>query len=495
MISFQLHEARQPLATALSPSTIFSLVRSRTTPEFIFESAEISPIYGRFSLIGLDPALKIQGKNDFFSIESLNERGDIFLNTLSEKDFSHCTTFNKTPHSIHGTVPKGPLAGEESTRSKRPSILLVIQTLLAKFHHTTTTLCGLYGAFSYDAVRLVEDLPEHLPDSDVNDFTFFLFDTFIHFDLIKETTKLIAYRTTPKEAAAALENLQEKLDATSNDIPLESFSITQPSFTYSQEEYEQLVELARDYTRQGELFEIVFSNTLKAHFDGDPFALYQAYRELNPSPYLFYFDLVNEQLVGASPEMMVRLENGKVHLRPISGTAPRGRDVIEDHDNMIQLLQDEKERAELNMLIDLGRNDLARVCEPGIELKDYRFVEKYSRVMHTVAHLTGRLKKGFSALDALFACANAGTLTGAPKVRAMELIEQHEKERRGYYGGTIGYLTFSGEMDTAILIRTAHIQNGSLRFQVGATLLYDSDPTREYEETLHKANAFLTLIS
>jgi anthranilate/para-aminobenzoate synthase component I len=495
MISFPLQETRQSLTTSLSPSHIFSCVRSGTTPEFIFESADISPIYGRFSLIGVDPVLKIVGKSDSFSLESLNERGNFFLNTLSEKDFSHCTTFTKTPTSIQGTLPKGPLTGEESDRSKRPSILLILRNFLYRFQTEQTTLCGLYGAFSYDAVRLVEDLPDHLPDSNVNDFTFFLFDTFIHFDLLKENTELVAYRKTKKEGECALEALKEKVDANSNEMPPESFSITEPSFTYSQYEYEQLVELARDYTRQGEVFEVVFSNTLKADFDGDAFALYQAYRELNPAPYLFYFDLGNEQLVGASPEMMVRVEHGKVHLRPISGTAPRGRDVIEDHDNMIQLLQDEKERAELNMLIDLGRNDLARVCEPGTELLDYRFVEKYSRVMHTVAHLTGRLKKGFSALDALFACANAGTLTGAPKVRAMELIEQHEKERRGYYGGTIGYLTFSGEMDTAILIRTAHIREKTLRFQVGATLLHDSDPTHEYEETLHKAQAFLTLIS
>ena len=193
--------------------------------------------------------------------------------------------------------------------------------------------------------------------------------------------------------------------------------------------------------------------------------------------------------------MMVRCENNIVNLRPISGTAKRGKDPIEDHENMLALLSDPKERAELDMLIDLGRNDLSRVCEPGVTITDYRFVEKYSRVMHTVAHLSGKLRSDYTALDALIACLNAGTLTGAPKVAAMQTIERHEKERRGYYGGTIGYLTFSGDMDTGIIIRTAHIKDHQLRFQVGATLLYDSVPEKEYQETLNKAEAFLKTFS
>ncbi|MFH1218375.1 MAG: anthranilate synthase component I family protein, partial [Candidatus Peregrinibacteria bacterium] len=234
--------------------------------------------------------------------------------------------------------------------------------------------------------------------------------------------------------------------------------------------------------------------TLRGKFEGDALGLYRRYSEVNPSPYLFYFDFGDETLLGASPEMMVRCERGKVHLRPISGTAARGRDVIEDHENMLKLLSDEKERSELDMLIDLGRNDLARICEPGIEVKDYRFVEKYSSVMHTVAHLTGELKSEYCAFDALVACLNAGTLTGAPKVAAMTEIEKNEGSRRGYYGGTIGYLTFSGDMDTGIIIRAAHIRDGKLSFRVGATLLYDSVPENEYEETLNKANAFLTLV-
>ena len=177
---------------------------------------------------------------------------------------------------------------------------------------------------------------------------------------------------------------------------------------------------------------MVFSNILKAEFEGDPYGLYLKYRDINPSPYLYFFDFGDEQLVGASPEMMVRCENRTVNLRPISGTAKRGEDPVSDHENMLALLSDEKERAELDMLIDLGRNDLARVCEPGIKVDDYRFVEKYSRVMHTVAHLSGRLRDGFTSLDALISCLNAGTLTGAPKVAAMRIIEDCEEERRGY---------------------------------------------------------------
>jgi anthranilate/para-aminobenzoate synthase component I len=193
--------------------------------------------------------------------------------------------------------------------------------------------------------------------------------------------------------------------------------------------------------------------------------------------------------------MMVRVENQKVHLRPISGTRPRGKDPISDHENELELLSCPKERAELDMLIDLGRNDLRRVCEKGIEITAYRHVEKYSRVMHTIAHLIGRLRSDLSPLDAIIACQSAGTLTGAPKVQAMKEIEKHEKSRRGYYGGSIGYITFGGDMDTGIIIRTAHIKNGRFSVRVGATLLYDSVPNDEYKETENKAKALLELLN
>ena len=365
--------------------------------------------------------------------------------------------------------------------------------LIEKFHVDQKTFLGLYGAFSYDFVRLFEDIPNLLPENDILDFNLFLYDSFIYFDHLKETTDVIVFRDNEKEGSIALNEIENQIMTGEEAQP--AYKITNAKFDLEQKEYEKMVEQAKDYSLKGELFEVVFSNILKAKFEGDTYALYLKYRDINPSPYLFYFDFGDDQLVGASPEMMVRCEGGKVHLRPISGTAKRGKDPIEDHENMLNLLADKKERAELDMLIDLGRNDLGRICKPGIEISDYRFVEKYSAVMHTVAHLSGELEDGNTALDALFACVNAGTLTGAPKVAAMSVIEKHEKERRGYYGGTIGYVTFAGDMDSGIIIRTAHITGDKLRLQVGATLLYDSVPEKEYEEIINKAQAFLNTFS
>ncbi|MBT4055522.1 anthranilate synthase component I family protein, partial [Candidatus Peregrinibacteria bacterium] len=434
---------------------VFSKFYKNYKHKFLFESADISPIYGRLSLIGVDPSIKFTGKDTKSKIQTLNNRGNNFQ-----------------------------LRSRKISRERKSTP----ESFLKEFRIKQKTFLGLYGAFSYDFIRTFEDIGQKLPKNNTNDFTLFLYDTFIHFDHLKEKCEIIVYRKTKKEIQETTSKLKKEIAKSPQPTP--KYKIQEPNFSLTKKEYEDLVRKAKTYTKKGELYEVVFSNILKAKFAGDPFALYMKYREINPSPYMFHFDFGNEQLVGASPEMMVRCEDNKVHLRPISGTAKRSQDPIEDHDNMLKLLQDPKEKAELDMLVDLGRNDLSRVCEPGIEISDYRFIEKYSKVMHTITHLTGTLRKDCTALDALISCINAGTLTGTPKIAAMQAIETHEKERRGYYGGTIGYLTLNGDMDTGIIIRTAHIKNGNLRFQVGATLLNDSTPSKEYQETLYKAQAF-----
>jgi anthranilate synthase len=456
------------------PKEVFSRIYCDYKYKFLLESKDISRIYGRLSLIGIDPVLKITGKNESFSIEAINERGEKYLKSIKGK--------------TKGTIKKEQGHVEESQRSKQKNISMIIRHVIKTFETKEKTLLGLYGAFSYDFIRLFENLEDSLQDGDVNDFTLFLYDTFIFFDHLKNNAEIIIYRENEKELQKDLKKISDKINSRPTTP---KYKIKNPNFSLDESKYKNLVKIAKDYTKKGDLFEVVLSNVLKADFEGDPYGLYLRYREENPSPYMFFFDFGEEQLVGASPEMMVRYENGIVNLRPISGTMKRGENPIEDHENMLKLLTDPKEKAELDMLIDLGRNDLSRVCKPGIEITDYRFVERYSKVMHTIAHLSGKLRKGYTALDALIACLNAGTLTGAPKIAAMRAIEKHEKERRGYYGGAVGYLTFSGEMDTGIIIRTAHIKNGKLRFQVGATLLYDSKPKKEYEETMHKAQAFL----
>jgi len=454
-----------------------TFLKVREDRSFLFESKDISHIYGRLSLIGVDPVLEIRGKDNKYSIEVLNERGEQYLEGME----------------LEGTIEKEEGSFEEGERTKRKNISQVIRKFLNKNKIEEREFIGLYGAFSYDFIRLFEDLPNLLPENGVEDFRLQLFDTFVFFDHLKEVKEVIAYRDGEHLAEVACKDIVRKIEKT--ELKHGEYKISDAKFDMEKDEYMKMVDGARELAREGELFEIVYSNTLNGGFDGDPFALYEKYADVNPSPYLFFFDFGNEQLVGASPEMMVRCEHGDVHLRPISGTAKRGDDPVEDHENMMKLLNSDKERSELDMLIDLGRNDLSRICEPGVEISDYRFVEKYSKVMHTVAHVSGKLREGYTAFDSLIACLNAGTLTGAPKVAAMEHIEKNEKTRRGYYGGTIGYLTLSGEMDTGIIIRTAHIKNGALSFRVGATLLYDSDPASEYQETLDKAKAFLTLFS
>ena len=264
--------------------------------------------------------------------------------------------------------------------------------------------------------------------------------------------------------------------------------------TPDDETFKKQVQRGIQLCNEGELLEIVLSRKLTAPVSGDLLPLYERYKAINPSPYLFFFDFGDETLLGASPEMMLRYENGRATLRPISGSIRRSKDPIEDHQLMMQLLNDPKENSELDMLIDLGRNDLARICQPGIDIEHYRIVEKYSHVTHTVAQLSGTLQSRYSGFDALIASLNAGTLTGAPKIAAMQYIEEIEQHSRGYYGGSIGWLLFNGDVNTAITIRTAHVRDGLLSFSAGATLLYESVPENELRETRIKAGAFMAAV-
>lgn len=485
-------EARRELPYS-EAHRMFKVIYPDCKHPMLMESKQVSLFSGRFSLIGINPALRLKGKHEVFSISVLDERGQEYLEILRPRIEGITDSISQNEKGLSGTISLSRESQEESKRSHSKNISFVLREALTCFASENNTLQGLYGAMSYDFVRLFENLYDSLPESDVEDFQFLLYDTFLFFDHIKEKTEIVVYRKTADELSKALVDV-ELLVHESHANP-ESYTIKNESFSLGQNDFEEMVRLAKEDITQGEYFQIVVSNILRADFEGSAFAFYLRYREANPSPYLFYYDFGDEQVVGASPEMMVRYEEGKVHLRPIAGTVRRGEDPFADHDQELRLLNDPKERAELDMLVDLGRNDLSRICKPGIEVSDYRFVEKYSRVMHTVAHLTGELKAGYTGLDALISCANAGTLTGAPKVAAMRRIEELEKERRGYYGGTLGQLSFSGDVDTCILIRTASIKKGQIRYQSGAGLVYDSDPAREYQETFKKAQAFLDTFS
>lgn len=486
----------------LAPLALYQCLNSKR-PGVLYESVDIAPIYGRFSLAVIDPPVIVEGKEDTFRIRALNPRGQAILaHTLTAADVPCCTQVRRTAQELSGSVPceRRPVAEDE--RFHLNNISQVIRNLLMAFQCEDRFL-GLYGAFAYDFVRLFEPLPDSLPPITTQDFRLFMPDMLLSYDHMRERAVLYMYDFLNSTQSSS-DLLRERLaDMPSTPpLPLARHRLRIPHKMESdmgRAAFMAAVDDAREQMRLGEFFEVVLSHSYKGRYDRSALELYERFREINPSPYQFYVDYGDEALVGASPEMFVRVENGVVQQRPISGTMPRGTDSLTDYHNMMRLLNSEKEKSELDMLIDLARNDVSRVCEPGVSVSDYRYVEKYSRVMHTVAQVEGRLAPGWSAFDAFIASLNAGTLTGAPKAAAMTYIALHENSRRGYYGGNVGYLTFSGQLDTGIIIRTAHLtrrtqdaeESYDVAVRAGATLLYDSEPEAEYAETAAKARALL----
>ena len=266
-------------------------------------------------------------------------------------------------------------------------------------------------------------------------------------------------------------------------------------FNMSKDEYERMVKVVKDYIYKGDVIQTVISQRFQRPISVDPFQIYQSLRMINPSPYMYYMDLNGFQIVGASPELLVQVENGRVATHPIAGTRPRGADTAEDIALENDLLDDEKERAEHIMLVDLGRNDIGKVSKAGtVEVTQFMDVERYSHVMHLVSHVTGSLREDYNSFDVLRACFPAGTVSGAPKIRAMEIIAELEPDKRGPYAGAVGYFDFAGNLDTAITIRTLVIKDGIAYTQAGGGIVHDSNPETEFEETVHKASAVLRAI-
>jgi anthranilate synthase component 1 len=290
----------------------------------------------------------------------------------------------------------------------------------------------------------------------------------------------------------AMENEMEK-PAASARVSINSSGNIQSNF--SQKQFEAAVDKCKRHIKTGDVSQIVLSRRFTAEVDANPFSLYRMLRTVNPSPYMFYLSLDKTGVIGASPEMLVRVEDGIVENRPIAGTRRRGKTVREDERLIDELKADPKEIAEHTMLVELGKEDIGRVCEPGsVKIESLMRIEKYSHVIHMVTDLSGRLRKDLDALDALFSCFPAGTLSGAPKARAMEIINELEPSRRGLYGGALGYMDFSGNMDTCIIIRTIIFKDGVATIQAGAGIVADSVPEREYQETVEKASALFTAI-
>ncbi|MFC1986954.1 anthranilate synthase component I [Chloroflexota bacterium] len=368
---------------------------------------------------------------------------------------------------------------------------------------------GAVGYLSYETVTRFEELPSLARDPlGLPESVFMFVDTVLIFDHVMHKIKVLSHVHLDGDIEEAYQKAVAKIDALIDRLnqPLEpsqqmngvahSSNESRPSSNFSREEYEAAVVKIKRYITEGEAIQVVPSQRLSQPTKAAPFEIYRALRTINPSPYMFFLDFTDFHIIGASPEILVRVEDGMVMTRPLAGTRRRGQNPAEDVMLEQELRSDEKERAEHIMLVDLGRNDIGRVSDPGtVEVSDLMEVERYSHVMHLVTHVQGKLRRDMTAFDALRACFPAGTVSGAPKIRAMEIIAEFEPEKRGPYAGAAGYFSFSGNMDMAIAIRTMVVTKGIAYTQAGGGIVYDSVPEREYEETMNKARALLNAIS
>ncbi len=367
---------------------------------------------------------------------------------------------------------------------------------------------GAVGYLSYDLVRYFERIPQPAaPGLPLPLGRLSWYKTVVAFDHLRRTLKIITHISTRGDVAAAYQEAEERVEAmaarlrlpengntiTPGTVPVSRpGAASKPHSNQLQEQFEEAVRRAKEYIAAGDALQVVLSQRLSVPTSASGLTLYRALRAINPSPYMYYLDYGRFQIVGASPEMLLRVEEGTVSLHPIAGTRPRGRSLEEDRRLAAELLEDEKERAEHFMLVDLGRNDVGRVSEPGsVRVTQLLEVERYSHVMHLVSHVEGQLRRDLRPIDALRAGFPAGTVSGAPKIRAMEIISELEPDARGPYAGAVGYFGFDGNLDTAIAIRTVLLQDGVAHFQVGAGIVADSNPEGEYRETMNKAGAML----
>ncbi len=400
-----------------------------------------------------------------------------------------------------------------AARAATGDLFATLKTLLAG--HTPASLpelppftAGAVGFFAYDAVRQVERLPATAPDElGTPDACFLFFDEILAFDHLRREMVLVVTADLRKEPdpeqayAGAVERLDRfaarlarPLPASATGAPPPQGPLTITSRT-TERDYLRAVARAQGYIAAGDIFQVVLSQRFDCEPGVDPFAIYRSLRVVNPSPYMYFLRLDGLEIVGSSPEMLVRVAGRRIEYRPIAGTRPRGADEGEDRRIAEELLADEKERAEHVMLVDLGRNDVGRVSQFGsVAVRELMRIERYSHVMHIVSAIEGRLREGVGAVDALRACFPAGTLSGAPKIRAMEIIEELEPARRGIYGGAIFYADYSGNLDSCIAIRTLLVQDGRASVQAGAGIVADSVPSSENAECRHKAGAVLRAI-
>ncbi|GAN32919.1 anthranilate synthase component I [Candidatus Brocadia sinica JPN1] len=464
---------RQLFADTLTPVSAFQKI-SDTEYAFLLESAAGGEKISRYSFLGTNPFLEFTCFGPRVEIKR-GSKGEVVLYANDPLSVLHKEMKSYTPVQVEG---------------------------LPDFF-----CCGV-GYVGYDTIRYYESLP-NMPKNDLllPDIQIMFYDSVIIFDQLTKTIKVVCtakigdgslenvYAQTINKIDRIIEKVRTPVMSLSDDIATEKEVSISFSSNFEKPDFLRAVERCKEYIRAGDVFQVVVSQRFKTQTHADPFNIYRVLRVINPSPYMFYLKMNNLKLVGSSPEVMVKVDGRKIIVRPIAGTRRRGKDATEDTYFAQELIADPKERAEHIMLLDLGRNDVGRVSRYGsVHIDEKMVIEKYSHVMHITSSVCGELEEGKSAFDSLKACLPAGTLSGAPKIRAMQIIDEIEPTKRGPYGGAVGYFDFFGNINTCITIRTILLKGNDAYIQAGAGIVADSVPEREYEETLNKAKGLLKAI-
>lgn len=503
---------------AIDPAELFEKISDYGRKEncLFLESAKVVKKYGENSIGSADPCIRLSGKKEKFSINALNELGERIIEFIKE-DLKFCDELIIEKKEIRGTLKPQRKNVSEQERLNLKTHIDIIRVLAFKFQPIFKPfVCygGLFGAFSYDFIDQFEDLPEDKVDElNENNYEFFLLDNLFFVDHEKKETYFVAnaiktdenHERLFDECLKKISNYEDALNSCKKDIKKKLKNETEEiSSDIAEEDFISNIVKIKEHINHGDIFQCVYSRTRKYSFSAEPFDIYKSLKKINPSPYMFYENFGSSILLGASPEMSIRVEGNNdrkiVEIRPIAGTRPRGivnGEIDDELDSRyeIDIKTDEKELAEHTMLVDLARNDIAKISEPGTRVVDESYtVEKYSHVMHLVSNVKGVLRKNLDCLHAYLATMNQGTLTGAPKVRAMELIRTYENTKRGFYGGSVLYITPSNDMDSCIIIRAMTIKEDIAYIRAGAGIVYDSVPKKEFEETKKKSLACINAI-
>ena len=489
--------ARRTAPVPLAPDPVAALAArlDQRRGVLLASSYEYPGRYTRWDIGFADPPIELVTRGRSGTVRALNERGEVLLTPIEAAlaDEPHVATIDWRGDSLRFTVREPKPGFTEEDRSRQPTVFSALRAIGARFGARDDARLGLYGAFGYDLAFQFDpiDLRRPRPEED-RDLVLYLPDAILVVDHQAATAMEHRYEFTTAGGRST-----DGLPRTGPDTPWRAADTVGRESDHRPGEYADCVREAHGYFRRGDLFEVVPGQSFFARCPAPPSEVFRRLRARNPAPYGALMNLgESEYLVAASPEMYVRVDGRRIETCPISGTVARGADAIGDAEQILKLLSSEKEASELTMCTDVDRNDKSRVCEPGsVRVIGRRQIEMYSRLIHTVDHVEGRLGDGFDALDGFLAHTWAVTVTGAPKLAAMQFIEDHEKSVRHWYGGAIGMIGFDGNMNTGLTLRTVHIRDGSAEVRAGATLLVDSDPGAEEEETRLKAAALLDAIA